>query len=257
MPPVTNKKKKEARLGQSNYNKQNSLMKIVEYNKADDIIVEFQDQFKFKVRTKYGHFSDGNVRNPYVKDIYGVGYIGNTCTSLNNECKKSFDTWQSMLQRCYDVEHYQRTQPTYKDKYVCDEWLCFATFEKWFNNNYYEISNEKMALDKDILLKGNKKYCPEYCCFVPQRINNLFTKCDAWRGNLPIGVQQRGNRYIVQFHMGDKTYTYQSFDTPERAFEHYKTMKEKYIKIVAEQYKGMIPDKLYEALLRYEVEITD
>lgn len=39
-----------------------------------------------------------------------------------------------------------------------------------------------MALDKDILNKGNKVYCPENCIFVPRRINNLFTKSNRVRG---------------------------------------------------------------------------
>ena len=33
--------------------------------------------------------------------------------------------------------------------------------------------------------------------------------------------------------------------------------KEKYIKEVADHYKGQISDKLYQALYNYEVEITD
>ena len=248
---------KKERLGQCNYNRQNSLMKIIAYNKADDIVVEFQDDFKFKTHTRYSHFKSGNVINPYVIEVYGVGYRGETSANINGKKKKSYDVWQSMLQRCYDKDHYQKVQKTYKDKSVCDEWLCFHTFEKWFDENYYEVPNEKMALDKDIIKKGNKVYSPEYCCFVPQRINNLFTKCDALRGNLPIGVQKRWNRYIAQFRMCGQTYTSQSFDTPEQAFTHYKTMKEKYIKEVAAQYKDVIPQKLYEALMKYKVEITD
>ena len=232
-------------------------MKIIEYNSTKDIVVEFQDDFKYKTHTRYSHFLEGNVRNPYFKDVYGVGYQGETSTRRNNKVKTSYEVWRSMIQRCYDKEYYQKQEPTYNDKYVCDEWLCFQTFEKWFDENYYEIPNETMALDKDIIKKGNKIYSPEYCCFVPQRINNLFTKCNAWRGDLPIGVQKKETRYIVQFRMHDKIYTYQSFSTPKQAFEHYKIMKEKYIKEVASQYKSVIPQKLYEALMKYEVEITD
>ena len=33
--------------------------------------------------------------------------------------------------------------------------------------------------------------------------------------------------------------------------------KENYIKQVAEEYKDKIPDKLYEAMYNYKVEITD
>lgn len=47
------------RLGEIRKNKE-SLgsyeMKIVEYNKAIDIVIEFQDEHKAKVRTRYGDF---------------------------------------------------------------------------------------------------------------------------------------------------------------------------------------------------------
>ena len=45
----------------------------------------------------------------------------------------------------------------------------------------------------------------------------------------------------------------------EEAFQYYKTFKENYIKQVADDYysQGLIPKKLYDAMYRYEVEITD
>lgn len=50
---------KDERLGQAGYNNDNELMKIVEYNKASDVVVEFQDKNKYKVRTTYDHFLKG------------------------------------------------------------------------------------------------------------------------------------------------------------------------------------------------------
>ena len=47
---------KKERLGEERINKQGCLMKIVEYNKASDIVVEFQDEYKYKLNTSYGNF---------------------------------------------------------------------------------------------------------------------------------------------------------------------------------------------------------
>jgi len=48
------------------------------------------------------------------------------------------------------------------------------------------------------------------------------------------------------------------FSNPKEAFyDGYKPFKENYIKQVADEYKDKIPEKLYDALYRYEVEITD
>ena len=48
-----------------------------------------------------------------------------------------------------------------------------------------------------------------------------------------------------------------SYNNEIEAFQCYKRFKENYIKEVAEEYKNLIPTKLYEAMYKYEVEITD
>ena len=47
------------------------------------------------------------------------------------------------------------------------------------------------------------------------------------------------------------------YDTPEEAFQIYKNYKEKHIKQIADQYKSLIPEILYNAIYEYEVEIDD
>ena len=47
------------------------------------------------------------------------------------------------------------------------------------------------------------------------------------------------------------------YDTQEKAFQVYKYYKERNIKQVADYYKEQIPDKLYDALYDYEVDIND
>jgi hypothetical protein len=109
-------------------------------------------------------------------------------------------------------------------------------------------------------VKGNKVYSSITCVFVPKRINLMFVKRNAARGNLPIGViwNKRDRKYQVDckdeesitVHLG-------KFHTIKEAFESYKTFKEDVIKKVANKYKERIPNKLYIALLNYKVEIDD
>ena len=49
------------------------------------------------------------------------------------------------------------------------------------------------------------------------------------------------------------------FDTPEEAFQAYKSAKEQYVKEIATQYfqEGKITQRVYQALMEYQVEITD
>ena len=70
------KEVKIKRIGEIQKNKQGTLMKIVEYKNSKDIIVEFQDEYKYKVRTNYSNFNRGHVGNPYDKTVCKIGYLG-------------------------------------------------------------------------------------------------------------------------------------------------------------------------------------
>lgn len=188
--------------------------------------------------------------------------IGNTTTTIKGKDKKSYQCWSNMLKRCYNKNVHNK-QPTYKDCSVCNEWLCYANFEKWYDENYYEIEGERTELDKDILFKGNKVYSPITCIFVPQRINTLFTKSNRKRGKYPIGVvllhknKIKPNRYKAECKINGKLFHVGTYASISEAFQAYKQYKEKEIKRIADEYKNKIPQKLYDALYAYEVEITD
>ena len=201
----------------------------------------------------------GQIKNPMSPNVYGVGYFGIgefKSKDENGKTTKCYETWQGMHERCYDSKC-QEKHPTYKGCKVCKEWNNYQEFAKWDNENYYEVGDERMELDKDILCKGNKVYSPETCVYVPQRINKLFVKSNKIRGEYPIGVCKHGNKFRATLRKDNGNIQLGHFDTPEEAFFAYKTAKEEYIKEVAEEYKGKIDNRLYEALMNYEVEITD
>ena len=170
--PNINNSPTKYRLGEEKINNQGSLMKIVEYNNYDNIIVEFQDNYKTIVKTSYGHFKNGEPTNPYYPIKFGVGCLGKSSAMIDGyKFKKSYKYWSNMLRRCY----FDKTK-CYEDVFVCNEWLCFEKFEKWFDNNYKDCEL-KMCLDKDILSYKNnvqKIYSPSTCSFVPTEINSVF-----------------------------------------------------------------------------------
>ena len=233
---------------------------IIKYNNAQDVLVKFKDKNKAIVHTKYCHCRSGKVKNPYHPSVYGVGYIGIGKYKAydNNKQTETYIDWTSILNRGFD-EKVKKKHPTYKDVTVNQECYCFQDFAKWREQNYYEIEGEQMCLDKDILYKGNKEYSFNTMVYVPQRINKLFVKCDATRGKYPIGVSYRKDKNSYETHCstleGRKFLGY--YNTPDEAFQAYKEFKEAYIKEVADEYKGRIPDKLYDAMYRWEVEIDD
>ena len=253
------------RKGEKNINNFGSEMVIIEYKNAHDIDVYFPEYDWIFKGAKYNAFKRGKIKCPYEKTVYGVGYIGEGEYKVleNGKHTKCYNTWYHMLRRCYDEKFHER-QPTYKDCKVCDEWYNFQNFGEWFDNNYYEIKGEKMHLDKDILVKHNKIYSPDTCIYVPQTINSLFVKRDGKRGESAIGTHHNKNdRYqvnccLINPETGKSKGEYLGcYDTQEKAFEVYKYYKEKNIKEVADYYFGKIPNKLYDTLYNYEVEIDD
>lgn len=240
-------------------------MKIVECLDNNHIIVEFQDEYKAKVKVQYGNFKSGSVRNPYAPTVYGVGMTGNKYPAkTNGKNTKEYDTWKHILQRCYDIKLKEK-QPTYENVDCCDEWLHFENFYEWLHSQpnfdkWYE--NKRWAIDKDILVKGSKIYSPATCCLVPQNVNCLFLKREAERGPYPIGVTYKNEGFLASCHNPFTNNNEQigAYSTPEDAFcLGYKPYKENIIKQVAqiEFNKGNITEECYRAMMTYEVEIDD
>jgi hypothetical protein len=141
---------------------------------------------------------------------------------------------------------------------VCEEWYNYQVFAKWYEENWKPWMNSSWHIDKDILVKGNKIYSPETCCFVPVEINSLFTKNNKNRGDFPIGVTNQGKKFSARLSKSKKIrFNAGLFDTPEEAFQAYKIEKESYIKEVSNRWRSLISSKVYQAMYNYKVEITD
>lgn len=254
------------RIEKINYNTFGSEMIIVEYRSRRDIDIYFPEYDWIAKHRGYEEFKKGNVKCPYERRTFGVGYLGEGEYKVKENGKetKCYRTWVHMLRRCYD-EKYHEKHPTYTGCEVTEEWYNLQNFGNWFKENYYEIEGQRMDLDKDILIKHNKIYSPDTCVFVPQIINLLFVKCDNSRGDYPIGVSyhKRDKKFRARCSVYDfkenksKSIYLGYYEAPNKAFEEYKKFKEQNIKEVTEYYKEQIPSKLYDALYNYKVEITD
>ena len=263
------------RTGETNVSNEGFAMQIVEYNNANNIIVEFQDEHKYRVNTNYQAFKKGRCKNPFFASVFGHGYLG--IDKEGNVPKMSefkdgkcvitweYNKWQHMLQRCFDNKLKEK-EPTYEDVTCCERWLCFANFLKDFEilkQEYNWNEGEKLNLDKDILHKGNKIYSLENCILVPDWINKLFTKRDANRGECPIGVcyNKQCKKYQAFCNINRKLKGLGLYNTPLEAFNGYKIAKEQEIKRVANDCvsKGYIAkdSRLYNAMISYQIEIDD
>ena len=233
---------------------------VVEYNSNTDVVVEFIE-YPYVIHCRLDSLRKGMVKNPYYPTYYGKGYLGEGKYNMEDD-DKAYSLWRSMILRAYG-EKYHKLRPTYRTVEVCKEWLNFQNFTEWFYSQKFSMTVDEVgnsyALDKDILVKGNKIYSPDACSFVPRDVNSLLVKRDKKREELPIGVRynKTGKRFCVGMSYFGKSTPLGIYDSLEEAFNVYKKFKENYIKEVANLWKDRIDDKVYRVLMNYEVHIDD
>ena len=212
----------------------------------------------YETTTKASNVIAGSVKDRLLPTVHGIGITGDSQVRVDGKHTKEYRLWNNMLKRCYSVGC-QKVRPTYIDCSISENFRYLQYFKEWCNNqigfNSVDEKGKPFALDKDILVKGNRVYNEDVCVFVPQEVNLLFTKRDKSRGEYPIGVSFHKSRGMLTATLNNKYLGY--FNTAEQAFQVYKTAKEAYIKEVANKWKDKIDPKVYEALMNYEVHIDD
>ena len=236
--------------------------KIVKYNNSRNVEIQFINT-GYETSAQLEHIKNGNVKDPYVASVHGVGIAGAKYPiTINGVHTKEYELWCNMLKRCYS-DTYQKKQPTYKGCEVSDNFKSYEYFYDWchkqigFDN---DGNGNPFQLDKDLLVKGNKVYSEDSCVFIPAEVNTLLVKSTASRGKHLIGVcwsnTHKAFKAQVSKSKGKKEHL-GSFNTEIEAFNAYKTAKESFIKEQANKWKGNIDERAYEALMNYQVEITD
>ena len=232
--------------------------KVLKYNDNANVEIQFVTT-GYETSATLGNIRSGEVKDPYVPSVFGVGVVGTKYQiTVNGTLTKEYTLWQSMLRRCYS-DTCKNRRPTYEDCEVSDKFKSYEYFYEWCHKQV-GFDNEGWHLDKDLLVKGNKVYSEDSCVFIPIEINLVLTKRTALRGKYLIGVcWHKTNKAFIsrvnknkgkQEHLG-------YFKTEIEAFNAYKQAKEAFIKEQANRWKDKIDPRAYEALMNYTVEITD
>ena len=236
---------------------------ITNYTDKKNVTVKFVET-GYETKVEMCQIRRGEVRDRSLPTICGVGVIGDA-TTIDNKGKHlpEYTLWSNMLRRCYGENRLVKS-PSYDGCSVSDEFLNFTFFTDWCNNQVgfgsRDYKNEPYALDKDILVKGNKVYSEDTCGFVPREVNNLFTLRKNKRGDSIIGVcyAKANKKFVAQLNTGKGIQDRLGYFNKEaEAFFAYKQAKESYIKEVANKWKDKIDTRVYEALMNWVVEITD
>lgn len=245
----------DTRLGEIHKTKNYGDFEIIEYHNCEKVKVRFLDT-GYETIAQYSRIKSGAVKDILKPSVCGVGIVGGEKTHENGKAFREYDIWAKMLKRVYR-ESVSGDKPTYLDVVVSENFKNFPYFKSWCYKQVGFASEDKWELDKDILVKGNKVYSEDTCCFVPREINVLFTSNKINRGFYPVGVHKRANKYVSDISILGKKVHLGVFDSPEEAFLAYKLAKEKHIKFLADKWKDWIDHRVYEALMNYEIEITD
>ena len=233
-------------------------VKILEYKNNKQVVIMFLNT-GFITEESMGVIRSGHIRDNSLPTTCGFGYIDIEGASTHKHMTKEYLLWNSMINRCYN-ENLRYKNPTYKGCSVSEQWSYLSNFKDWCNNQI-GFGNEGWHLDKDILVKGNKVYSEHTCVFVPSEINTFLLNGNSYRGDLPVGVildkGAKKPRYRARLSKYGKYHCYGSYSNPTDAFYAYKQAKEDFAKELAEKWKDKLDPRAYDALLEYQVEITD
>ena len=232
--------------------------KILKYNDKTNVEIQFLNT-GYETVAQLGHIRNGKVKDQYSPSVYGIGIVGTKyLISEGGVLTKEYMLWKSMLKRCYS-DVYKKKRPTYIGCEVSNKFKSYEYFYEWCNKQV-GFGNKDWHLDKDLLIKGNKIYSENTCVFIPKEINSMLIKSDKKRGEYLIGVcwHKKDKAFIAQVNKNKGKQEYLgSFKTETEAFNAYKVAKENFIKEQANKWKSQIDLRAYEALMNYQVEITD
>ncbi len=143
--------------------------KVTSYVNHKSITVEFLAT-GYRIVTNSSNIRKGKVKDKLRPSVFGVGFIGEGKykPSHNGITSKEYESWCDMMRRCYDSEFHKR-HPTYSECKVDPLWHNFQSFADWHKANY----KDGLHLDKDIKVKGNKIYGPDFCKFVTAKENAI------------------------------------------------------------------------------------
>ena len=182
------------------------------------------------------------------KPLYGIGINDaayNVSMMANGKKVRCqfYKIWSNMIERCYCAK-YQEKRPNHKACTVSNEWLTFSNFRKWMETQDWKGK----ALDKDLLIDGNKEYGKDSCMFVDHSINALMNNHLAGRGLYKQGVTMtKDGKYKASCSVNGKMKHLGRFSTENKAYAVYLSFKADLIQSIAVE--NSHNEKLKQALI--------
>lgn len=103
--------------------------------------------------------------------------------------------WRGMFFRTKSLESYSESNVLFEG---------YQEFAEWCNEQpeyrLLDAEGKVYHLDKDLLEPHNQDYAPDLCCFIPRKLNSIFTDRSASCGVWPLGVNfsKKNGRFHVR-----------------------------------------------------------
>lgn len=213
---------------------------VTEYKSYREITVQFLDEHKHQAVISGCRLKSGAVKNPYAKTVLGVAYIGKGAYSRSTHLE-IYSRWKKIIERCYDPYKLNKDM-SYVDVYVCDEWLNFQNFARWYDSKSDE--QKTLDIDKDLFSGEVKVYSPSTCTFLPKEINAFLSNCGKSEGFV---YSERYKRYLARpVENGERKHML--FDTKKEASQFILDLRKKRLTELANKWRAIIGDRAYEKL---------
>lgn len=214
------------------YHKKYGRYDIIEYINCEKVKIKFHNT-GYEYYTSLNHIENNEVRDRLYSNVFG-GVL-----ELYGYDIDIYKIWYNMLYRANMVEG------SYKDVNVCPDWMYFQNFYNWAKKQIY---HKGWHLDKDIIIRGNKTYSPDTCCFIPSEINTFFEKSNNALG---YGMNRNKTKYVSFVRSKGKKLHLGTFDTKEEAQAAYLTKKRELLDGLIEKYSYCLSEKVILCLKNY------
>lgn len=166
--------------------------------------------------------------------------------SKDSERNISFTPAYKLFQRLIQID---RGNAKGYNGILCEEWKQFDCFEKWYNENYYVIENEKMQFSYKFFDIYNDFISPKTSCFLPMSINNIVKNlgCNYKNNGLLLNVERHNRSQLYKIIMNNKCIAFSD------SVKEINTIRKSILKMqfweLAQKYKDVLPEQIYDRLI--------
>ena len=180
-----------------------------------------------KQKSRFGIYECQFCKEPFKGNTYSIA-SGNTkscgCQKDAHKIKhglydnKFYQTWNSMMHRCYDKK--AKSYSTYGARgiTVCQDWHDVTTFIKWAENTYIT----DMTMDRK---DNNKGYSPDNCRWADLSTQANNQKMMKSNTSGYVGISEKNGKWQANIKINNKTKYIGSFNNKIEAAE----ARDKYI----------------------------